>query len=532
MNLMKPESIKWRVATVFWSCCLMAAMTGFSGPLFAAEIYSNGVGGGAWSDPSTWRGGKVPAAEDTAVISSHDSINFDADGEAVTCASLSIDPEGVLHIKGAPGGGSRIMTVAGSIDLFGTIRMDAANSPGSNVELRLAGRDKAGRTVRIGKRGGLLTFGAEGVDYDDLNVRIRNVSAQEEGDGRDASIVAGDGAILDLRFASFHNVKISGTRLDNTGYEAGEGFNVVGCSFTGLSSVSAVYCDTPRIADCRFHIETNDRPPFGISVTRCSLPEISGNHVSGRFNHGIQIIHSTDATAINNFVTRSKYGFYWVGPNGMAHGNRTHTCNIAFYGSEMTGLIQEQEVKQCFRAIQMLRSDVQVRDLKWREPTGDPQPINMNASAGIFVNLPFGADALVAGSMEPKAANKPVAIAMYYLIVNVNGKRRPGMNVSVRTEGLADGKPDPNVRNGAAPVLSNGLTPLPQSMEPILVRAWEFDRKGKASPAPSYVVTLWEPTGDAKSPRRTLATTTVTPDKTWYREQPNATVGTIEMTIP
>ena len=43
----------------------------------AAEIYSNAIGGGAWSDPATWQGGAVPGPEDDVVLASDDQVVFD-----------------------------------------------------------------------------------------------------------------------------------------------------------------------------------------------------------------------------------------------------------------------------------------------------------------------------------------------------------------------------------------------------------------------------------------------------------------------
>lgn len=43
-----------------------------------ATITSNGVGGGLWSNPATWAGGKVPTPTNPVVIASGDVVNFDA----------------------------------------------------------------------------------------------------------------------------------------------------------------------------------------------------------------------------------------------------------------------------------------------------------------------------------------------------------------------------------------------------------------------------------------------------------------------
>src|SRR4029434_10534167 len=66
-------------------------------PLGAAEVTTNGTGGGSWNDPTTWRGGAVPKGEDEVTIRKGDAVVFDRsdDGQAL-CAKLLSDPESAL----------------------------------------------------------------------------------------------------------------------------------------------------------------------------------------------------------------------------------------------------------------------------------------------------------------------------------------------------------------------------------------------------------------------------------------------------
>ena len=62
MRRSETSNLRWAIALVgLWVLTSTA-------PLFAEEIHSNGLGGGDWSDPLSWREKKVPTAEDDAVI--------------------------------------------------------------------------------------------------------------------------------------------------------------------------------------------------------------------------------------------------------------------------------------------------------------------------------------------------------------------------------------------------------------------------------------------------------------------------------
>ena len=56
--------------------------------------------GGAWSEPATWLGKKVPGPEDDAVIQKGDAVDFDRDDSGkTTCRKLFIDPRGIFRLK-------------------------------------------------------------------------------------------------------------------------------------------------------------------------------------------------------------------------------------------------------------------------------------------------------------------------------------------------------------------------------------------------------------------------------------------------
>src|ERR1700722_7903976 len=89
----------------------------------AAEISTNGIGGGAWSDPATWSTKAVPGPKDDVIIRKFDAVVFDRNDDGkVSCARLQIDPKGVLMFK--TGAGKQTFCVAEAIETYGTIKLD------------------------------------------------------------------------------------------------------------------------------------------------------------------------------------------------------------------------------------------------------------------------------------------------------------------------------------------------------------------------------------------------------------------------
>ena len=111
----------------------------------AADVHSNGTGGGAWSDAATWRTKTVPAADDSVVIAAGDAVEFDCDDSAkVSCKDLALDPDAILGFKP---GGKRVLVIAGLIDSYGSIKVTSRDA-GDFMELRLTG-DAPERIIRL-----------------------------------------------------------------------------------------------------------------------------------------------------------------------------------------------------------------------------------------------------------------------------------------------------------------------------------------------------------------------------------------------
>jgi hypothetical protein len=73
---------------------------------------------------------------------------------------------------------------------------------------------------------------------------------------------------------------------------------------------------------------------------------------------------------------------------------------------------------------------------------------------------------------------------------------------------------------------------LPQSLEPLIVRSWQFDPDAKLQPAPAYQLNIVGPAQAEGAERKVLKTMTVTPTAEWYRANPNEKKPTFEVSLP
>lgn len=117
---------------------LCFAVVGLPSHAIAADsIRSNGKGGGLWSAPTTWQGGRVPAGE-PVVILGKDVVDLDSTaGAAVKCEELTIDPKGALRVIGKNKTQLNV-TLGRALRIFGGMMVDFSKDPEGRCEFQWA----------------------------------------------------------------------------------------------------------------------------------------------------------------------------------------------------------------------------------------------------------------------------------------------------------------------------------------------------------------------------------------------------------
>ncbi|MGE0606991.1 MAG: hypothetical protein AB7O62_07850 [Pirellulales bacterium] len=523
-------------------------------PLCSAEIYSNSVGGGTWSDPATWRGGAVPTAEDDVVIARDDTVVFDRDdSEGVTCQLLSLDPRSALTFKS--GMGRVVLSAANVVESYGLIKLDASKSAKDQHELRLLAEEAEQRVLRFAKGGGLIVSGRGGLPKGRFNAVIMSPTPafEQPPEGTLATLPsdptalleAMPGASLDLQRAELLNVNIEATGIDNTGARLGERLNVVRCGFRGTGRLKLTSCDSAVVRDNRF--ERQELPklqPAALYISSCPLIEVRGNVIRGTYAGGLTCYGQNDCVMQDNVIEKCDSGVYWYGTGFMFKGMAIRDCPHGMTMTSARGAMEDVLIERCQTAYHHAGADMQCTNLVVREliPTPNGYFIHYVSGPLRLLNCDIQPEQIVFSpsfTPEPVKEGKPrppTVQSLSYLVAQVSGQVPPGVSVEVVTAqpaaALPPGAQDLNIRNSPAPLLKNGLTPLPKTLEPIIVRGWSFDPEAKPAAAPGYILNVLGPAGSAGGARQVLKSMPVTPQADWFRAEPNGNQPTIEVTLP
>lgn len=517
---------------------------------FADEIYSNASGGGDWSDPATWRGGKVPVADDDVVIARDDSVTFNRNDDGkITCKQLSLDPRAVLQFK--VGAGPIVFCAGGLVESYGYIRLDASKSAKDQHELRLIAEDPEQRMLKIAKGGGLVVSGRLGLPQGRRNALItsrppkKEVPAGMPQPDPTATLEAATGSTFDIQRAELINIYAQTTGIDNTGAKPGERINVIKNRFSGTSRIILTSCDSAVVADN--HFERDDPfpvPQAALYISVCPLIEVRGNTIRGNYPGGITCYGQHECIMTNNVIEKCAQGLYWYGSGFMVKQMLIKDCTHGMTLTSSAGTLEDVTISGSQSAYYHGGATIQMTNLVIRDMVANPNGYKVYMGGGplTLINSPVTAQDVVfapAWVPDPIVAGKPrlPAVQMLnFVVAQVSGQVPPGVAVEVKTAQtttpLPPGAQDPNIRNSPAPVLKSGFTPLPHSLEPLIVRSWQYDPDAKLQPAPAYQLNIVGPMQAEGTERKVLKSVTVTPAAEWYRANPNEKKPTIEVSLP
>jgi Right handed beta helix region len=509
---------------IFNQSSVVLAVVMLCGPAAAAEISSNGAGGGLWSEPATWRGKVVPKADDEVVLIKGDVVVFDRE-DKTTCAKLSLDPESMLKFK--TGIGKIILGVAGLIDSYGAIRMDASENADDHLELRLMGKKPEERTLKLHKGGSLLVMGKDKLEKNRKNVLITSFVPFEAGDPS-GFVEAGPGSSLDVQNAELENIQLKPEKIDNTGTKPNERVNIVKNRFSDRSVLYATSCDTPMIADNSFeYVGPAVLQLAAIYLNSCPLAEVKNNTIRGPYYTGILGYGQTEGVTTGNVVEKCGTGIYWYGSDSMIKNCVIRNCTTGIIVTSMSGVVEEVEIDKVKIGVNVLGATVQLSTVQITNVEKDGTPINFASGELTLVNSPFGPEHVKIDGKLPGKGN-PLVVAMQCLVLEVKGDAPDDTQVNVQTlnppKPLAPGASDLNIRNNPAP-LAKGFTPLPQTLSPLILKSWQIDNAGKMIPAPEYTVKVVAPGA------KVLKTQNVKPDAKWFRPKPNDAAPTLEVSL-
>jgi hypothetical protein len=499
-------------------------------PLSAAEISSNGTGGGAWSSPATWRG-KVPGPDDDVVIQKNDIVTFDRNDDGkVSCQKLQIDPKGVLTFK--TGAGKQVCCIGDAIESFGVIKIDGTKSAADHLEIRMVGDSADKRKIKLGKNAALLLYGKANLVKDQRNVLL--TSPKLEGQKEDIiSLVEAEGFVsIDWQRARLLDIKLQAQKLDNTGAKPNERLNLVGNQFVNKARVWLHSCDTPVINKNSF--EYADKTPLtegAIGVYFSPLAEIKHNTVRGPFVFGISVNYQSDSVLEDNTIegcTAGITGGYGI-PNTMIKKCVVKGCETGIKLEGASGVLEDTVVQGAMTAFHHENANLQLTNFQIKDLREKGTAVNFLSGKLTLLNCNLTAAQIKMAAQPATAKDDPVT-CLQYVIVGVKGAPADCL-VELRTNDpklLAD-VADTNVRNSPA-ALNNGLTPLAKTLNPLTVKAWSIDLKGKLQAAPEYNVKVLGPPAKEGEARPVLKMVPFRPGASAFRAVDDAT-PTLEVNL-
>lgn len=499
----------------------------FTSLVQAAQIHSNGRGGGDWSDPTAWHGNKVPTAEDDVVISMRDAIAFDLDhSEQITCRNLYLDPEAVLSFK--PGRTNRVLTLDGSIESYGIIRIDGTASSRVNVQVRFVSSDKQPRELKMMQYAALFLYGHERTRPGEKNAAMIAAAMSDELPAPMVRVTADDKAMVDVQRSELSNIEFVLRGLDNTNASTTERLNFIDNKFLAGARIDLVACDTPTIRGNEFDPgELTPQHP-AIRVYQSSLVEIRNNTIEGKYPYAIFVNSDTDSSCMGNVVRGAIAALYWAGHNAVVKNNLFEDCTTGIVFVGWTGTLEDLRIVRPKTGISVTNATLQLTNIDVSELQEDGAALTLNAASITLLNSSIADDLI-----KITGGNPPTGVwveSMSYVIVKVEGQIPKNGTVMVQTAavsgGVPEGKADLNVRSAPGRLSDSGWSPSPASQRAIVVRSWRLVANKTRENAPFYDLMILDAEG------KTLKQMRVEPQDTWFRPDPNEAVPTVKVTLP
>jgi hypothetical protein len=503
----------------------------------AAEISSNGIGGGPWSDPNSWSGKKAPGPDDDVIIRKLDVIVFDrGDDGKPTCKRLQIDPKGGLTFKS--GAGKLALTVPEGIETFGPIRLDGTRSASDLFTIRLAGDKEDKRHLKLGRGGALLLFGRAALPENGRNVVLSVPQLQDSKETLQGLVDAEGAVMIDWQRVRIEGVKLSARQIDNTGAKANERVRVVECQFTGPGRLHCLGCDTPEISRNTFDYKgPTVIPEPAVHLHTSPLAEVKGNTVRGLFHVGLGLYAQSDCVVTDTVVEKCNFGLsggYGL-PNLMVKQLIVRGCESGVRLEGTSGVVEDAVVEGALTAYQQTNSTVQIVNLQVKDLAKKGGLAVLHEGGSLTLQNCNILPAEIKVVPQPPAADgkpRPIPVVCQQCLV-IRVKDAPaGARVEIRTANpaLPAGAADPNVRNSPV-ALVNGLTPGPASLSPLLVRAWSLDLAGKPLPAPEYAVKILGIPAKEGAERPVLKTVLYRPPENAFRAPAAELAPTLEVSV-
>lgn len=493
--------------------------------LHAETIRSNGKGGGPWSAPATWQGGKVPSGGPVSILS-RDIVDLDAAARpVVACEELVIDPKGVLRVAGA-NKAALTLTIRKSLHVFGGMLVDLSKDPDGRFECVWTNADPSSLQILLGEGGKIAWKGATGATPNVVFRVDTNAWPATAAPTRLVPLTLGGKMSVECEGVTFEGFDVQATGIDGSGIKFNERLEFRRCHFVrspvtinrstkiefhgNRLTNSPVHClSLYAVTHSRFTSNTMERAghPSAVLVTYgVGESEISANRLRHGY-YGMNLVSSSDLILRDNRIEETEYGLF------------LNSC------SRITGHRLYFSSNSTFNLAATFASPVdpyRFFDCTFANATANTNYASVQVSGACsvdLVNTPLQ-------SHDKAPTCGPLLFSAYADIFVTNEQGAPLGRVLLRV--LSGARVIATSRTEAIGARA-GHTPLPSSHRPLVIPWYRFaPQEGETNPATSRSYTL-EVDGSHLGYQKQSVPLVV--DETWLRPDPEKPTKTITVKL-
>jgi parallel beta-helix repeat protein len=454
----------------------------------AEPIRSNGTGGGPWSAPATWEGGKVPTNGSVTILGK-DIVDLDSSAaKSIECDELVIDPQGMLRVTGQNKTSLRI-TIHKAIRVFGGMIVDFSKDPESKCEFVWETPEEGKPELQLNDGSRVLWKGAEGDASPNVAFRMPiPKTAPKPAKARPVTLLIASRVWVECERVAMDGFDVYVNGVDGTGLKYNEACAFRNCAFNrssaafrlctkiefegnvmqGAPAFGVTLASTSHSRIVSNVIERTSGPSGALIVTGCSDCEIIGNTVR-RSVYGISITSSSDLFLIGNRIEENRIGL------------QLNSCTRI---TSQRCMFSRNEVMHVRAIYSRPGEPWRFYDCVFENPPTKPGAVSISVEgivAAEIVNSPLQTYATT-------GKRGPLTFSAYLDVLVTNEQGEPLGRVPIRV--LSGNKAIATSRTESVGPMT-GHTPLPSSHRPMVVPWHRFaPAEGSAKPTESITYQL------------------------------------------
>jgi len=435
--------------------------------VFAGEpVRSNGKGGGPWSAPTTWQGGKVPSGQPVVVLSK-DVVDLDASaGPVLVCEEIEVDPQGALRVVGK-NKTTLTVQVGKALRVFGGLMVDFSKDPEGRFECVMTNAVERPPEFLVSDGCKIVCKGAPGAAPNVAFRIVTNALPAGATAPKSVALTLGPKMYIDFESALLEGFDIQATGMDGSGVKFNERCSFRNCQFL-RSHVTFSYCkkiefEGNRISDTP--AQTQGVYFLGVLNSRftSNVVERTASSMAGFHSYG-----SSDCELADNIFRNCYYGMNLVACSEInLSQNRFETNTYGLFLNSCGRIAGQRTMFDGNTSYQLFATFA--------------SPVEYRFFNSVFVNSPTNKDTACLGvdgictvdivnsplqSFAKENTRGPIVFSVYVDILVTNEQGAPLGRVPMRV--LAGDKVVATSRTEAVGART-GYTPLPSTHRPLIV---------------------------------------------------------------